>query len=1331
MPTENAENGPVKISTSSFTVRSPDAFTFSNPGEWPRWLRRFERFRIASKLDKSSEDEQINTLVYLMGDQADNIFLSFTLSAQDKRLYAKVVNAFTNHFVLKTNVIYERAKFNLRNQLEGELIEDFITDLYLLSENCNYGTLREEMIRDKIVVGVRDRKLSEKLQLVTDLTLEKAVAEVRQHQAVRKQQIELTSSIHKLTTASSVSNYKSVKQRNSTENKKQSQSNNRCMWCGSHTVHVKQINCPAKGKKCNKCNKFNHFASVCLAKDRKSNVNQMHTVDANFLGMLSINNVDSYTSWNVNVLINKVEMNFMVDTGSPVDVISHEIFKNKFRNTKLNRANRIITGPDGRKLNVVGKFEANLKFNGTEITNEVYVIDGLRKPLLSLSSSAKLRLISKSELHNTNIKTNDLKRSSVDIHKEYPMLFNGLGCFKKFECEIKIKRDAKPFQVFTARRVPIALKETLRKKLDEMVKLNVIKKVDEPTPWCAPLVIVPKNNGEIRLCVDLTKLNSALEREIHPMPVADHTLAQLSGAKLFSKLDANSGFWQIKLNEKSQPLTTFLTPFGRYWFLRLPFGISSAPEIYQKRMQIILQDITGVVCQMDDILVFGAKARSHDEALRQVLNRLKENGATLNKDKCEIGITSLKFLGHYIDAEGIRPGDSKLKAIEDYPTPTNITELKRFLGMVNYLGKFIPFLSDLSQPLNELLRGNIAYQWDTPQETSFNKLKEMLIKAPVLKLYDPRHKTILSSDASSYGLGSVLLQVDENETLRPVAYASRTLSQAERGYAQIEKEALAITWAACEKFPELLTGIDFFIETDHKPLIAIFTTKNLDELTPRLQRFRMRMMRYVYDIYYTAGKYLAAADALSRHPLDTQEDENSIEEDLRTFVNSITSALPVTHSKLDSIRKSQSRDGILTKVASYCLSGWPDRYKIEPEVRPYYHDRYNLSVNDEILMHSCSIVIPVELRREILERIHAGHMGVVKCKARAKECVWWPGYTKDIEDYVKKCSICIQNVTPRRESCISTETPERPWQVVGIDLFYHNSSCYLIASDYFSRYPEIARLENQTTNCVINHIKSIFCRHGVPEVVRSDNGSQFQRLNHSAFAMFAKQWGFQHITSSPRYPQSNGFIESMVKTVKSLLKKNEDPYLALMEYRSTPLANGLSPSEMVMGRKIRTTLITTDQQLLPKFELTSAILKDKTLKTKQAENYNRRHGVIRRESFKEGDVVWVRDLGVWGKILKRGETPRSYIVFTDRGNFRRTSFHLVAAGCKDLPYVPGEIGEMTTKVSTTPPTSSEAPQTDIDTIVKAATTNPEADIPRYVTTTRSGRVIKQPERFTS
>ncbi|XP_017475875.1 PREDICTED: uncharacterized protein LOC108366100 [Rhagoletis zephyria] len=172
--------------------------------------------------------------------------------------------------------------------------------------------------------------------------------------------------------------------------------------------------------------------------------------------------------------------------------------------------------------------------------------------------------------------------------------------------------------------------------------------------------------------------------------------------------------------------------------------------------------------------------------------------------------------------------------------------------------------------------------------------------------------------------------------------------------------------------------------------------------------------------------------------------------------------------------------------------------------------------------------------------------------------------------------------------------------------------------------------------------------------------------------MFANQWGFQHITSSPRYPQSNGFIEFMVKTVKSLLKKNEDPYLALMECRSAPLANGPSPSEILIGMKIRTTLITIDQQLLPKYELKSAILKEKTLKTRQAENYNRRR---RSESFKEGDVVWVRDLGIWGKILKRGETPWSYIVSTDCGDFRRTSFHLVAAGCKDLPYLPGEIGD--------------------------------------------------------
>ena len=211
--------------------------------------------------------------------------------------------------------------------------------------------------------------------------------------------------------------------------------------------------------------------------------------------------------------------------------------------------------------------------------------------------------------------------------------------------------------------------------------------MDEPTPWCAGMVVVPKKSGAIRICVDLKPLIESVQREVHPLPKVDETPARLVGAKIFSKLDANSRFWQISLTVSSWLLTTFITPSGRYCFNKLPFGISSAPEHFQKRMSTILRGLDGVVCQMEDVLVFGKDQAEHDERLTAVL---ESAGATLNPEKCEFGKTKLKFLGHLVDESGIRADPDKTSAIIEMRPPNNVSELRRFIGMVNQLGSSPP-----------------------------------------------------------------------------------------------------------------------------------------------------------------------------------------------------------------------------------------------------------------------------------------------------------------------------------------------------------------------------------------------------------------------------------------------------------------------------------------------------------------------------------------------------------------------------------------------------------------------------------------------------------------
>ena len=288
------------------------------------------------------------------------------------------------------------------------------------------------------------------------------------------------------------------------------------------------------------------------------------------------------------------------------------------------------------------------------------------------------------------------------LQQKFPSLFTGLGTLQN-KYDIRLKPDAQPFALNTARHVPIPLRDKVKAELEHMQSLNVISKVDQPTPWCAGMVVIPKKSGKVRICVDLKPLNENVLRGTHPLPQVDKILAQLSGATIFSKLDANSGFWQIPLTEQSRLLTTFITPFGRYCFNKLPFGITSAPEFFQKQMSTILTGLEGVLCLMDDILVFSKDRAEHDKRLHNVMNRIQQAGVTLNTDKCEFWRDELTFLGHVVSKHGTSPDPDKLKAIAEIQPPTTVTELRRFMGMANQLGKFTPRLATISKPMRELL----------------------------------------------------------------------------------------------------------------------------------------------------------------------------------------------------------------------------------------------------------------------------------------------------------------------------------------------------------------------------------------------------------------------------------------------------------------------------------------------------------------------------------------------------------------------------------------------------------------------------------------------------
>ncbi|XP_033733605.1 uncharacterized protein K02A2.6-like [Pecten maximus] len=723
-----------------------------------------------------------------------------------------------------------------------------------------------------------------------------------------------------------------------------------------------------------------------------------------------------------------------VDTGADVTAIPENTFQ-KLGTLKLMMSDRILIGLGKTRLNVAGKFIGELKSEKSKTSTEIYVVRGLSKPLLGRPAIEKLDMVK----HVASVQ-------SEEYVAKYPTLFKGLGKLSG-ENEIKLRSDCKPVAVSTPRRIPLPLLDKVEAELKRMGKMGVISPVDEPTDWCAGLVVVPKKNNTVRLCVDLTQLNKSVRRENHQLPSTEDTLHKLTGAKVFSKLDANSGFWQAPLAQSSRLLTTFITPFGRYCFNRLPFGITSASEYFQKRMQALLTGLPGALCQMDDILIFGETQEEHDVRLQIVLRRLVEAGITLNSDKCQFSKDRIIFVGHVIDASGIQPDPKKVEAIVNFQAPTNVPELRRFLGMVNQIGRFTPNLAEHSKPIRDLLQKESSWIWEDPQIQAFDRIKKELSSTPLLALCDPKACTKISAAASSFGLGAVLLQCPEGsgDKWKHVVYASRAMSSTEQRYAQVEK---AVKWA-CEKFADFIIGVTFQIETDHKPFVSLLGSKTMSDLPPRIQRFRMRLARYQYEVNHVPGKFLYTADTLSRAPLQsTTVEEEEFQNDVEAFVDSVIKSLPASEKRLEELRRAVHEDSVLSVIVKYCHDGLPgfEQPSTNIATRPYWQVREELSLCQGLLMRGN------RLRAEMLQRIHEGHQGIVKCRERARNSVWWPRINHEIEDIVRNCTVCVKQKTDHAEPLRPTDFPKRPWQKVGTDLFQIKNANYLLVVDYFSRY---------------------------------------------------------------------------------------------------------------------------------------------------------------------------------------------------------------------------------------------------------------------------------------
>uniref|UniRef100_A0A9J7XM44 Reverse transcriptase domain-containing protein n=1 Tax=Cyprinus carpio carpio TaxID=630221 RepID=A0A9J7XM44_CYPCA len=638
-----------------------------------------------------------------------------------------------------------------------------------------------------------------------------------------------------------------------------------CFRCGSDKHLANAVECPAAKVICKICKKKGHFARVC----RSTQTHTVHEVlmPEYTLLLLQESDVSAKLHCTVQVEAGAVQrpVTLTVDTGASVSVLPKSMYDDYFGEVPLQPPAACLVTYSRTPIHVIGCLHATVVKDCRKCSVNFYVVDK-GTALMGMDLIRALNLCIKGDTILPDHATTSTFHSSEPVLQLSTQVDTpSVGCVEGFMHKVKVSDSVMPVRQ-KLRRLPFSVRKAVSAELDRLLLAGVIERIDA-SPWVSPIVVTMKKTGGIRMCVDLREPNKAVIIDSYPLPHMEELLTALAGSTMFSTIDLESAYHQVPLHPESRDLTAFITHEGLFRFCRVPYGLASAPSVFQKMMECILKGVPNVQNYLDDVICFGRTAAEHDIALNTVLSRLKEAGLRLNEQKCQIRQKSLRFLGHSVTAQGVQPDTEHLQAIVQAPAPKDASSLRSFLGMLSWYNKFIPNYATVVEPLRACLRQEGPFQWSEETENCFVTLKKLLVASPALALYDPNLPSIISTDASDYGLGAVFTQIHPDNTERTVAFASRSLTQTERKYATVEKEALACVWAV-EKWRTYLWGRKFTLRTDHQALTTLLCTKGADRAGMRIARWAARLLCFNYDVVYRAGLLNCTADCLSRKRYD-------------------------------------------------------------------------------------------------------------------------------------------------------------------------------------------------------------------------------------------------------------------------------------------------------------------------------------------------------------------------------------------------------------------------------------------------------------------------------
>lgn len=673
------------------------------------------------------------------------------------------------------------------------------------------------------------------------------------------------------------------------------------------------------------------------------------------------------------------------------------------------------------------------------------------------------------------------------------------------------------------------------------------------------------------------------------------------------------------------------------------FGISCAPELFQKVMDTIVAGLEGVIVYLDDVVVSGRTQEEHNLRLNKLLQRFEEYGIVLNRDKCQFNVEKLEFVGHELSTAGVKPTVSRVEAVNQFRRPNNVTELRSFLGLVTYVGRFIPHLASKTDPLRALLKNENKFVWSDSHQQAFDAIKRAVSDIEQLGFFNVRDKTILVADASPSGLGAVLLQEDVRGQRKVIAYASKSLTSLERKYCQTEKEALALVWAV-DRFRLYLQGGRFTLITDCKPLKFLFSPKS--KPCARIERWVLRLQSYSYDVVYQPGA-TNVADVLSRL---SESSPKTYDPDNECYVQMLVTISAPVAITVPEIQDETKKDEEIQEVFVALEAGtWTEKAK------PYKTYATELCVVSAVLLRGERIVIPTSLRNRTMELAHEGHPGVVVMKRRLRQKVWWPGMDSQTERFVKSCKDCtLVSSLAAPEPLLTTKIPDKPWVHIAVDFMGPLPSGHnlLVLIDYFSRFVEVIIMKEISAKNTIQALHETFCRYGIPESIKSDNGPQFVS---ESLQSFCTEFGIELRKTTPYWPQANGEVERANKSLKKRLQISQesskvdwkwDLRMYLLMYNSTPHSTtGVAPSALMFGRVLR--------DKLPAFpvnpgksieEIQDA---DREKKSKGAEYSDRRRKAC-PSALGEGDIVVAKRM-VKDNKLSTNFSPEEMVILKRNG----------------------------------------------------------------------------------